>query len=150
MTSDWLVRKALREDAERLVEIEREAFGAASWGAASVRESIGAPYVSTLLAVGPGDGGAKGFAMWRRLGDEGEVLSIGVTMDARRRGAAASLLAAIIDGATGMGVRSLFLEVDIGNAAARALYEKHGFEQVGKRRAYYRNGADAQVLRKDL
>lgn len=150
MSFGWLVRNALGEDAEALAAIEREAFGEASWGAASVKESIDAPYVTTLLAFGPEGGRPAGFGMWRRLGEEGEVLSLGVAPANRRQGAADALLLAIIAGAKRAGVAELFLEVEAGNSAARALYAKHGFAQVGERRAYYRSGADAHVLRKSL
>ena len=48
----------------------------------------------------------------------------------------------------GMGVRSLFLEVDEGNAAARRLYERAGFAEVGRRKAYYQkaDGSAATAL----
>jgi ribosomal-protein-alanine N-acetyltransferase len=47
----------------------------------------------------------------------------------------------------------LFLEVDVENTAARALYANFGFEQVGERKAYCRTGAGlagALVMRRDL
>jgi ribosomal-protein-alanine N-acetyltransferase len=150
VTIGWMIRSALPEDAGALAEIEQAAFGAASWGASSVKESIDAPYVTTLLAFGPEDEQPTGFAMWRRLGEEGEILSLGVAPAARRRGGADALLDAIIEGAREKRVAALFLEVDAGNLAARSLYEKHGFSRIGERRGYYRSGADALVLRKSL
>jgi ribosomal-protein-alanine N-acetyltransferase len=44
----------------------------------------------------------------------------------------------------------MFLEVSERNAAARALYAAAGFAEVGRRRRYYADGADALVLRRDL
>ena len=45
---------------------------------------------------------------------------------------------------------SLTLEVRSSNAPARALYEKLGFAQVGRRPNYYRNPKeDALILRKE-
>ena len=72
----------------------------------------------------------------------------------RRRGVGAQLFSAHLDRLGAAGVRALFLEVDEGNAAARALYRRVGFEQVGERPSYYQ-GADgarnkALVLRKAL
>lgn len=150
MTFGWLIRHAEPCDASALAVIESAAFGPASWGAASVKESIGAPYVTALLAFGPAGTDPLGFALWRRLGEEGEVLSIGVAPPARRQGGGDALLRAVIAGAREVGVSVLFLEVDAGNAAAKALYAKHGFQNVGARKAYYRNGADAHVLKKAL
>ena len=51
------------------------------------------------------------------------------------------------------GVRRLLLEVDEGNAAARRLYAKAGFYEVGRRQGYYSGGsggAAALVLCRDL
>jgi ribosomal-protein-alanine N-acetyltransferase len=44
----------------------------------------------------------------------------------------------------------LFLEVAEPNMAARALYAGAGAKDVGRRRRYYADGADALVLRIDL
>jgi ribosomal-protein-alanine N-acetyltransferase len=48
------------------------------------------------------------------------------------------------------GAVRLFLEVSTRNPAARGLYQQSGFQQVGRRRAYYADGSDALVLSKDL
>ena len=45
------------------------------------------------------------------------------------------------------GARAAFLEVSIGNKAARALYERAGFAPAGRRPRYYADGTDALVLR---
>jgi ribosomal-protein-alanine N-acetyltransferase len=44
----------------------------------------------------------------------------------------------------------MFLEVAETNAAARALYLRRGYRQVGLRRGYYAPGLDALVLRRTL
>ncbi|MGE0409892.1 MAG: ribosomal protein S18-alanine N-acetyltransferase [Amphiplicatus sp.] len=146
--SRWRVRVAAAEDADALAAIEAAAFGAASWGPASVKEGLSAPYVEALLAF---EGrGPQGFALWRRLGDEAEILSLGVFPAARRRGAGAALLDAMLARMRVFAVSSVFLEVGAENEPARALYAKHGFVVVGARRAYYRDGRDAEVMRLDL
>lgn len=149
MTGVWRIRPATRTDAEALATLEAAAFGPASWGADGVKHGLTAPHVRTLLAFGE-SGGPAGFALWRLLGREAEILTIGTRPAARRRGAADALLEATLQDAVAQGCSAMFLEVDAGNAAARALYEKHGFETVGERRSYYRNGADALVLRRFL
>ena len=93
---------------------------------------------------------AEGFALWRRLGEEGEILSFAVAPEARREGLARALLSEVMVSASAEGVAAMFLEVDAGNAPAIALYKSAGFQQVGRRRRYYRNGADALVLRRAL
>ncbi len=91
-----------------------------------------------------------GFILLRVTLDEAEILTLGVHPRLRRQGIAAGLLRAGMEQAARMGARSLFLEVATGNQAARNLYAKAGFIEVGRRRRYYANGADALVLRADL
>jgi ribosomal-protein-alanine N-acetyltransferase len=54
----------------------------------------------------------------------------------------------------GLGVRTIFLEVDDDNTPARRLYARSAFRQVGRRDGYYaRPGNEAGaalVLRRDL
>ena len=45
-------------------------------------------------------------------------------------------------------VKSLFLEVRENNTAARKLYEKTGFVEVGMRKNYYSNPTENAVLYK--
>lgn len=147
--SGWLIRKAGPADVEAIVAVEARAFGPASWGAAAIRDGVSAPYVEALVG-GLADGPTQGFALWRRLGEEGEILSLAVDGAARGRGLAKALLAELILSAEAMRLGALFLEVDAGNAPALALYARAHFEEVGRRRRYYRNGADALVLRRAI
>jgi ribosomal-protein-alanine N-acetyltransferase len=95
-----------------------------------------------------------GFVLSRRVLDEAEILTIAVAVEFRRKGLGGALLGAHIARLAAMGVKELFLEVEAGNAAARALYASFGFHQVGERRGYYRKSAGpaatALVLRRNL
>ncbi|MEX0644919.1 MAG: GNAT family N-acetyltransferase [Parvularculaceae bacterium] len=148
--SGWRVRQASSADAEALAAVEAAAFGPHSWGERSVKGGLAAPYVSALLVFGPASAAPAGFALWRRLGGEAEILSLGVAPASRRKGAGGALLRAILAEARSARLGALFLEVEVGNRAASALYAKHGFARIGIRRAYYRHGADAEVLRLGL
>ncbi|MHA7870984.1 MAG: ribosomal protein S18-alanine N-acetyltransferase [Hyphococcus sp.] len=141
----WTIRNACETDADALVVLEAKVFSIRSWGPASVRESFAAPGVSVLFAEGEASRCA-GFAIWRDLGDDAELLTIGVDPAQRRTGAGRALLEAVIKAARATGARRLFLEADAGNTAACSLYENAGFAKVGVRRRYYRNGADAAVM----
>lgn len=117
--------------------------------------------VATLLRA-PGGGGVLarrarfpiGFAIYRLLGDEAEVLTIGVVPAARGNGVGAAVLAAMTAACREAGSRALVLEVGEGNAAARALYAKSGFAPAGRRPGYYALEAggreDAIILRLGL
>jgi len=95
-----------------------------------------------------------GFVLSRAAAGEAEILTIAVAPQWRRRGIASSLLAPHLSGLAASRINRLFLEVDVENTAARALYANFGFEQVGERKAYYRTAgarlAGALVMRRDL
>lgn len=61
----------------------------------------------------------------------GQVVSVYVVPDHRRDGVAAALVDALIVHARAAGLLVLTLSVTVGNAAARALYLKAGFQPYG-------------------
>ena len=145
----WRVWRATLADVETLVALEALAFGEKSWGADSVRASFVASRVTVLLG-GAGTNSPAGFALWRDLGEEAEILTLGTADTVRRRGLGAALLAAMIDAARSGGAHRMFLEVNAGNKAGLALYQQAGFRDVGTRKRYYADGADARVMALNL
>ncbi|MGY6703265.1 ribosomal protein S18-alanine N-acetyltransferase [Roseinatronobacter sp.] len=100
------------------------------------------------------DGTLAGFALFRVVADEAEILTLAVAPNLRRKGIARRVLHDALQRLQGR-AKWCFLEVASSNAAARALYEQAGFTQVGLRKGYYRaaqSGAavDALVLRLEL
>jgi ribosomal-protein-alanine N-acetyltransferase len=91
-----------------------------------------------------------GMILIRVTEDEAEVLTLAVAPEARRQGVAGALLAAAMAAARAQAARTMVLEVAIGNAAARALYERAGFVEAGRRPRYYADGGDALILRARL
>jgi ribosomal-protein-alanine N-acetyltransferase len=95
-----------------------------------------------------------GFILSRLAGGEAEILSVAVARSRRGRGLARKLLDLHLRRLAGLGVGTVFLEVDEDNAAARRLYDGARFRDVGRRPAYYPRGtqapSNALVLRRDL
>jgi ribosomal-protein-alanine N-acetyltransferase len=95
-----------------------------------------------------------GVILCRVAAGEMEVLTLGVTPAARRRGVAQALMAAALPAARDLGATEVFLEVAVDNDAAIALYDRLGFRKTGLRKSYYDrrpNGfMDALVMRLDL
>lgn len=147
--SGWVIRPAHPSEAGAVAAIERRVFGARSWGEAGVAGGFDAKGVGILVAE-TADGAIAGFAIWRVAADEAELLSIGVENDKRRNGLGAALLRSVVAGAAAAGAASVFLDVDPANDAAVRLYRGAGFIETARRKAYYRNGADALILRADL
>lgn len=71
--------------------------------------------------------------------DEGQITNVATHPACRRMGLADALLSALLDEARARSLATVSLEVRESNAAAIALYEKHGFAVVGKRNYFYKN-----------
>lgn len=94
-----------------------------------------------------------GFILARDLGDEAEILSLGVLPACRRRGIGRALLAAVAAEAAARHSGAIVLEVAADNDAARRLYAAFGFVAAGRRPRYYRRiagTADALILRRNI
>lgn len=95
-----------------------------------------------------------GFILSRRAADEAEILSVAVARAWRGRGLSRRLLDLHLRRLAGLGLRTVFLEVDETNTPARRLYARAGFGEVGRRSGYYAqsagNATSALVLRRDL
>ena len=127
-----------------LVALEQICFPADPWSESVYRAALDNPAVAILLAEGA-DGAILGYAVLSTVLDEGNLDNIAVHPDCRRQGVADALLGAI----TGFGrehLACLMLEVRASNAPAIALYEKHGFAAVGRRKNYYESPKEDAVL----
>lgn len=69
--------------------------------------------------------------------DEGYISNVAVAGEYRRQGLADALISVLLDRADRLELAFVTLEVRCGNAAAIALYTKHGFLPVGRRKNYY-------------
>lgn len=116
------------------------------WDAEAFADLLAQPGVFALAT-------ADGFILCRTVVDEAEVLTLAVRPEARGRGLGLSLVSAAAALAKSSGAASLFLEVAEDNRAARALYERAGFSETGRRKAYYQTASgpvDALVLMLNL
>jgi ribosomal-protein-alanine N-acetyltransferase len=78
--------------------------------------------------------------------DEAHIATIASHPEWRGCGLGQCLMLALLDQAIAHGADLATLEVRVGNTPARGLYEKLGFEVVGGRRNYYRDGEDALIM----
>lgn len=134
-----------------LSEMHRACFPEDPWDAAALGRILGLPGCFGLLAH-RGDAPA-GFTIARDLGEEIEIITLGVLPDCRRQGVGRALLEAILEAPEPSRVASIVLEVAEQNEPARALYATMGFAQVGRRPRYYRRPeglADALILRRAI
>jgi ribosomal-protein-alanine N-acetyltransferase len=151
------IRSAGSCDLELLAALHGACFEE-RWDAAAMAALLAMPGAGALIALAPPGpacptGAPVGLALLRAVAGEAEILSIGVVPQARRAGIGRRLLGATVAFAAAAGAARLFLEVAADNLAARALYGRAGFNEVGERREYYRRpGAPmrALVMAKDV
>jgi len=112
------------------------------------------PGVFGLVADRPDRADFSGFMLGRIAADEGEILTIVVAPQARRLGIGQMLLAAALDRFADLSAKAVFLEVAATNDAARRLYDKNGFVEIGRRTNYVSIGSGqrqtAWTMRLDL
>ncbi|WP_297323295.1 ribosomal protein S18-alanine N-acetyltransferase [uncultured Bartonella sp.] len=92
-----------------------------------------------------------GFVLCRLVVDEAEIMTIAVRPSYRGRGIGQKLLDAVFRYLYAQRTKTLFLEVDASNNAALKLYKGFGFQEVGKRPAYYhtdKGHSDALIMRR--
>ncbi|ABI38063.1 SSU ribosomal protein S18P alanine acetyltransferase [Shewanella sp. MR-4] len=90
-----------------------------------------------VIGLMKNDGELLGFAIVQQIVDEATLLDICLSPQQQGRGYGHLLLMAVIDGAKAAKAVVLMLEVRESNLAARALYQKRGFVETGRRKGYY-------------
>ena len=94
-----------------------------------------------------------GYGVLQVVAEDCHLLNLGIEVQLRGHGLGGSLLKAMLDAAGLQGVKRAFLEVRPSNRAARMLYAREGFNEVGLRKDYYPTSTgreDALVLAKLL
>jgi ribosomal-protein-alanine N-acetyltransferase len=144
-------------DLDEVMPLERRCFKDPWTRHMYVSDLTGNPLAAYLVLRAPADASAHeperdpvpsllaygGF--WLLL-DEAHIATIATHPRWRGCGLALWLMLALLDEASRRGAALSTLEVRVGNASARRLYEKLGFEEVGKRPNYYRDGEEALIM----
>ena len=91
-------------------------------------------------------GAVLGYVGMMTVLDEGYISNVAVRPDCRRRGIADALIRETLDAADRRELAFVTLEVRSGNEAAIALYAKHGFLPVGRRKNYYELPREDAIL----
>lgn len=145
----FAIGAATVHDLASIAAIERAAFSD-PWSLRSFREALDS--ASVYFACARSDAGSVvGYVVAWFVADQGEIANIAVAPDERGRGVGRALLDSALGEAGARGISAVYLEVRDSNQRARELYASRGFEEVGRRRRYYRRPVeDAIVLRRTL
>jgi ribosomal-protein-alanine N-acetyltransferase len=145
-----LIRKATADDIAIIRKLEQKTESAAHWGEREYDALFAAeaPQRIALVAAEEADAQILGFVIARCAEDEWEIENVVVAGEQWRRGVGSALVRELVEEAGRSGATSVLLEVRESNAAARRLYEKIGFNQIGRRPDYYRNPPEDALLLK--
>lgn len=127
---------ALPEHADELARLHGGLFNPA-WDAPAFHKLLANPGSTAFVATLGKPPEAIGFILGQLAADEAEILMMAVRTERQRQGVGKMLVEALSRAAKRAEARRLFLEVAAGNTAALALYRGLGFQEVGRRRAYY-------------
>ena len=147
-----VTRAAVPGDIPRMMELAEQSQTAAHWSAREY-EALFAPEAPKRVAIVAATESVEivGFVVARCGDHEWEIENVVVARQHQRQGIGERLVGEVLRSARQAEVRSVLLEVRESNAAARALYTKLGFNEQGRRKAYYQAPEeDAVVLRLGL
>lgn len=121
---------------EELEKLERICFSR-PWSRKMLAEELENQCAAFLVAEDSVSGRVLGYAGLMVVADEGYITNVAVFPEYRRQGIAAQILQVFVQFAEANRLAFLTLEVRPSNAAAIALYQGFGFEEVGRRKNYY-------------
>jgi ribosomal-protein-alanine N-acetyltransferase len=141
--SKILIRKMNPDDVGRVRKIEEAVFSL-PWSEKSFADACTNP--NNVYLVCEYDGEIAGYCgMWTVMG-EGNITNMAVSVDFRRRGIGESLMRALHEEGSRMGVDTFFLEVRESNASAISLYKKMGYTEAGKRKRFYEKPVEDAIV----
>lgn len=136
---------ARRDDLPAILALERAGFPAEEqWSERSWTGELLGEGRTVLLARAEQ---TLGVIALRTTGELADLHRLVVAPSARRSGLGLALTTAGLTAVGHLGARAVILEVDYGNEAAIALYQRVGFEQLTARRDYYGPGRHALILK---
>ena len=142
-------RAMTADDLDAVAVAERRIY-AFPWTRGNFADSLAAGHDAWLAQE---HGQMTGYAVMMQVLDEAHLLNITVLPELQRGGRGSALLLYLFDQARAQAVTRMLLEVRPGNLGGQALYRRHGFAEIGRRRDYYpahEGREDAIVMARDL
>ena len=132
---------------EAIAQLEQRCFND-PWSVNSIKSELNNPLSLWLVAVE--DGILAGYVGSQSVMGWSDMMNLAVAPEYRRQGVGERLVNTLIERLRENQISCLTLEVRVSNLTAIALYDKLGFQQVGRRPNYYKNPKeDALILRKE-
>jgi ribosomal-protein-alanine N-acetyltransferase len=137
------IRSMSRSDIPAVAELESEIYGQ-PWPPRVFFDELAMENRRYLVAT-DGNGLLLGYCGLLIVEEDAHVTTIAVAPRSRGHQLGTRLMLEMVDAALDAGTRHLTLEVRVSNNAAKKLYERFGFDPVGRRKNYYKD-EDALVM----
>lgn len=136
------IRSATLDDVPAIRAIERQSTSASHWSTEQYEKLL----QNGTVLVAEQAGTLCGFISAQAAAGEWEIENVVIARDFLRQGVASGLVREIIGCARHKNASTVLLEVRESNRAARSLYQKLNFLEVGRRTKYYREPQEDAVL----
>jgi len=137
------IRPMNRSDIPAVAELESEIYGQ-PWSPRVFFDELSMENRRYLVATDDA-GIVLGYCGLLIVEEDAHITTIAVAPGARGHQLGARLMLEIVEAALRADTRHLTLEVRVSNDAAQKLYERFGFDPVGRRKNYYKD-EDALVM----
>lgn len=137
------IRPMRRGDIPSVAELEADIYPQ-PWSPRVFFDELSLENRRYLVAI-TDDGSILGYCGLLIVEDDAHITTIAVAPGARGHHLGQRLMLALVDVALEAQTRHLTLEVRVSNDSAQRLYERFGFDPVGRRKNYYKD-EDALVM----
>lgn len=120
------------QDIDAVIALERQAFSH-PWSRQLYIDAL-TRYECWMMYV---DKQHVGHGVISQVVDEAHLLNIAIAVEQQGQGLGVQLLEHLMQRAIARGCVECFLELRASNHSAYALYERYGFNEIGRRRDYY-------------
>ncbi|MFP4163732.1 MAG: ribosomal protein S18-alanine N-acetyltransferase [Chitinispirillaceae bacterium] len=144
LTYDFTIRCANTQDMEDIFSLETQCHSF-PWTEQLLKEELRNPNSYHYILLNKNHK-PVGYILSRIILDEVHIHSIAISPQYRRKGFGELLITHLLQSVMKKNVKKAFLEVRCSNQPAIRLYERCGFESVGIRKKYYKNGENALVM----
>lgn len=132
---DYRIEDVQEQQLEQIEQIEKACFSL-PWTIDQLRGQLKDTQHEFIAALDE-RGRILGYVGMMYVLDEGYISNVAVAPEHRRLGIADALISKLMERSACLELSFVTLEVRCSNSAAMALYKKHGFIPVGRRKNYY-------------
>jgi len=135
-------------DLQEVLDLEQTVYPH-PWSMANFVDSLASGYEAWVLR--DTDNELMGYFLLMAIVDEAHLLNVAVSAERQGQGLGRFLLNQAVACARGLGMESVLLEVRPSNTRALEIYQRYGFDTIGRRKGYYpaanQQREDAIVMR---